>query len=331
MDLTTKYAGLTLRSPIIVGSSGLTYSIKDMKSLEDRGAGALVLKSIFEEEIFFEHRKMMQEVDAFKSNLEFLDYYDYKIKEENISKYMDLIRNAKKQIQIPVIASINCMSSGEWVSFARQFEEAGADALELNVFVMPSDFSRSAQENEKVYFDVIEAVKKEISIPLILKMSYYFSHLGQMILKLSQTGVAAIVLFNRFFSPDIDIKSQTVVSTNVLSTPAELPTSLRWIAIMADRVDCDLAASTGIHDGNAVIKQLLAGASAVQVASAIYNHGAGHIEVMLKTVAEWMESNGYGSLDDFRGNLSQSKSDNPALYERVQFMRYFSDRDSDVY
>jgi dihydroorotate dehydrogenase (fumarate) len=208
-------------------------------------------------------------------------------------------------------------------SFAKQLEEAGADALELNMFFLPSEFDRTSEEKEKAYFQIIEKVQKEVRIPIALKISYYFSNLGPMIQNLSNTGIAGLVLFNRFYSPDFDIEKLEVVSSNVFSNPSDVTISLRWIGIMAERVHCDLAASTGVHDGAALIKQILAGANAVQVVSALYKHGKGHIATMLETLEGWMKKKGFNSLSDFRGKLSQAKSSNPAVYERVQFMKYF--------
>jgi dihydroorotate dehydrogenase (fumarate) len=234
-----------------------------------------------------------------------------------------LIQECKNSVSIPVIASINCVYSHEWTSFARQLEEAGADALELNMFFLPSEFDRSTEEKEKAYFQIIEKILKEVRIPIALKISYYFTNLGPMIQKLSQTGVAGLVLFNRFYSPDFDVDKLEVVSSNVFSTPSDLTISLRWIAIMAERVSCDLAASTGVHDGAALIKQILAGANAVQVVSTFYKNGKGHLPKMLTDLEAWMDKKGFNSLSDFRGKLSQAKSSNPAAYERVQFMKYF--------
>ena len=322
-DLTTSYLGLKLRSPIIAGSSGLSNSVKGVKEFEENGAGAVVLKSIFEEEIVFEYEDVLKEASEEGIDLDQFDYYDYQIKGEKIKKYTDLIAESKSSVSIPVIASINCVYSHEWTSFAKQLQDAGADALELNMFFLPSEFNRTTEEKEKAYFQIIEKIKKAVSIPIALKISYYFSNLGPMIQQLSETGIDGLVLFNRFYSPDIDIDKLEVVSSNVFSNPSDLHLSLRWIAIMAERVSCDLAASTGVHDGNAVIKQLLAGANAIQVVSSVYKNGKGQIKTMLSILEEWMAKKGFNSLDDFRGKMSQAKSSNPAAYERVQFMRYF--------
>jgi dihydroorotate dehydrogenase (fumarate) len=323
VDLSTEYLGMKLKNPVIAGSSGLTNSVKSIKELEENGAGAVVLKSIFEEEIAFEYEDILKEAESKGYNLDQFDYYDYKIKEDNIDKYTTLINESKKNVSIPVIASVNCVYSHEWLAFASQLEKAGADALELNMFFLPSDFERTSEEKEKAYFQIIEQVQKAVNLPIALKISYYFSNLGPMIQKLSNTGISGLVLFNRFFSPDFDIDKFEVKSSNVFSAPSDLSISLRWIAIMAARVNCDLAASTGVHDGVALIKQLLAGADAVQVASTLYENGKGRIGEMLKTLEEWMAGKGYGSLSDFKGKMSQAKSSNPAAYERVQFMKYF--------
>ena len=324
MDISTRYLGLDLRSPIVAGSSGMTDSVKKIQPLEKHGAGAVVLKSIFEEEIVFEHEDIMKEAESAGVNLDQFDYFDFHLRGRKLNQYIDLIKGAKAAVSIPIIASINCVYSHEWISFAEQIQEAGADAIELNMFFLPSDFSRSGREQEIMYFKVIEKLVETVSIPVALKISHYFSNLGRMIQRLSKTGVSGLVLFNRFFSPDIDIDTLTVKPSFVFSSPEELAISLRWIAIMANKVDCDLAASTGVHDGGALIKQLLAGAKAVQVASCLYKHGAARIRDMHETLSTWMKKHDYTSLSDFRGKMSQEQASDPAAYERVQFMKYFS-------
>jgi dihydroorotate dehydrogenase (fumarate) len=323
VDLSTQYLGMKLKNPVIAGSSGLTNSVKSIQELEKNGAAAVVLKSIFEEEIAFEYDDILKEASEEGVNLDQFDYYDFHIKGEKLDRYTTLLEESKKAVSIPVIASINCVYSHEWTSFAKQLQTAGADALELNMFFLPTEFGRTSEEKEKAYFQIIEKVQKEVTIPIALKISYYFSNLGPMIQRLSETGIAGLVLFNRFYSPDIDIDKMEIVSSNVFSSPSDLSISLRWIAIMAERVNCDLAASTGVHDGEALIKQILAGADAVQVASTLYKNGKSRIAEMLKTLEEWMLDKGYGRLEDFRGKMSQAKSSDPAAYERVQFMKYF--------
>jgi dihydroorotate dehydrogenase (fumarate) len=321
-DLSTEYLGLVLKNPIIAGSSGLTGSVERVKDLEANGAGAVVLKSIFEEEIALEHRDVLEQVAAQGYDVDAYEYYDHQIRGDKLRAYIDLVTGCKKSVSIPVIASVNCMYSYEWASFARELESAGADALELNMFFMPSDLTRSSADQEQAYLDTIAKVQQQVSIPIALKMSYHFTSLGRTIIELSKSGVAGLVLFNRFYSPDFDIDKFRVVSRNILSTPAELGVSLRWVAMMSGRVGCDLAASTGIHDGQAVVKQLLAGAKAVQIVSTLYKNGTAHIQSMLQEVDTWMTQQGFYGLEQFRGKMSQTESDNPAIYERVQFMRY---------
>ncbi len=324
-DLTTSYMGLKLRNPIIAASSGLTNSVEDIKEFEENGAGAVVLKSIFEEEIRRELEKDLSSMNM--ENFlypETMDYYDNYAEDDTLTNYLRLIREAKQAVNIPIIASINCVTAEKWPYYAETLQDAGADALELNVFVMPSDFEKTSEENEKVYFDIVKEVKKHVKIPVSLKISFYSSSLGAFIQKLSNTGINGLVLFNRFYSPDIDINNFDMLSTNVTSSPSELPISLRWIGIMHNRVGCDLVASTGIHDGAAIIKQILAGANAVQIASAFYKNGKGIIKNMLGDLSTWMEKNSFKSLNDFRGKMSQDKAQNPAAYERMQFMKYFS-------
>jgi dihydroorotate dehydrogenase (fumarate) len=323
MDITTTYLGLTLPSPLIAGSSGLTASVDKIAAMAQHGAGAVVLKSIFEEEIYFEQEDIVREAEADGVSLDQFDYYDFHLKAQKLDRYVTLIKDAKQAVDIPVIASINCVYSHEWTTFARRVEAAGADALELNMFFLPSDFERTAREQEEAYFKTIEKLLATVSIPVALKISYYFSNLGPMIQRLSRTGVAGLVLFNRFFSPDIDIDTFKVKPSFVFSSPAELAVSLRWIAIMAQKVDCDLAASTGVHGGSALIKQLLAGARAVQTVSSLYKNGPAHVGTMIERLKSWMEKHGFASLDEFRGRMSQEAASNPAVYERSQFMRYF--------
>ncbi|MFP4542772.1 MAG: dihydroorotate dehydrogenase-like protein [Candidatus Kapaibacterium sp.] len=329
-DLTTKYMGLELKNPIIAGSSGMTDSVQNIRELERQGAAAVVIKSLFEEEIIMELNKTTYQTQRPGTLYpEIFDFFDLSEVEDTVTRYLRLIEDAKKEVEIPVIASVNCVTAREWTTFSKRFEEAGADALELNVFILPSDLNRSGEENEKVYFDVIEKVKNEVSIPVSLKISYYFSNLAQMIKKLSETGIDGLVLFNRFYSPDFDITNPNnikIVPANIFSTPEELSTSLRWIAIMSQRSGCDLCASTGIHDGTAVIKQIIAGAQAVQVASTLYKNSKHRIQTMLDEVKSWMREHEYNSLNEFRGIMSQEKSADPAAFERAQFMKHFSEK-----
>jgi dihydroorotate dehydrogenase (fumarate) len=323
-NLSTSYMGFNLKNPIIVGSSGLTNSVENIIEIEKNGAAAVVLKSLFEEQINHLINKTMHSGEDNFSYPEADDYISNYTKQNDVEIYLNLIKDAKAAVQIPVIASINCVSSTDWISFATKMQDAGADGLELNIFILPSDPKRDAAQNEAIYFDIIEKVKKQVTIPVAIKISSYFSGFANMALKLSWTGINGMVLFNRFFSPDIDIDNFKVTATNVFSHPEELATSLRWVAMLSSRLHCDIAASTGIHDGPAVIKQLLAGAKAVQIASVLYKSGFGQIGVMLKDLETWMDKHNFGKLDDFVGKMSIKEIDNPAAYERVQFMKHFA-------
>jgi len=339
-DFSTTFMGLSLRNPIIAGSSGLMNNLDYLKQLDNSGVGAVVLKSIFEEQIRIESEHFLDSDSAkakeWKSILLDIEqqndyYYDEALtyirqfaKEHTLDRYLTLISEAKKSLSVPVIASINCVSQYHWSYFAKRIEEAGADALELNVYVLPSDIGRSSAENEQVYFDIVEQVMKGISIPVSLKIGYYFSSLVQTVTKLSQTGISALTLFNRPYHPDIDIEQLKLSSNHIYSNPDEYIQTLRWVAILSGRVQCDIAASTGIHDYTSVVKQLLAGASAVQIASALYAGGPEAISQLLNGTGEWMQRHNFQTIDQFKGMFRQDKIENPAALERVQFMRFFS-------
>jgi dihydroorotate dehydrogenase (fumarate) len=324
VDLKTRYMGLEFKNPIIVGSSGLTNSVENIIEIEKNGAAAVVLKSLFEEQISFEINKAMPQDQYNNAYPEAADYISNYSKDSAVDTYINLIKEAKKAVNIPIIASINCVSSNEWITFASKIQEAGADGLELNIFILPSDPRQTGADNEKAYLDIIQKVQEVVSIPIAIKLSSYFSGLAKTALSLSWTGIAGMVLFNRFFSPDIDIDTFEIKPTNIFSTAAELATSLRWVAMLSSRLHCDIAASTGIHDGSAVIKQLLAGAKAVQISSVLYKNGFGEIKTMLADLEKWMAKHEFKTLNNFVGKMSIKESDNPAAYERVQFMKYFS-------
>lgn len=325
-SLITHYMGLELRNPIIVGSSGLTSSLENVKELEKNGAGAVVLKSLFEEQIRYEINKTMNQASSSSESYypEAQDYISNYSRAFHIDNYLKLISDCKKAVSIPVIASINCVTADEWTSFSKRIEAVGADALELNIFILPADPNFSGEQNEKVYFDIIDQVKKQVSIPIALKISYHFSGLAKTALKLSWAGAKGMVLFNRFYSPDINVDNLKVIPSYVFSTPDEISISLRWVAMLSDRLYCDIAASTGVHDGKGLVKQLLAGAKAVQIASTLYKNGFERIGEMLQYLEGWMEKHGYKTTSDFIGQLSLKKAENPAAWERVQFMKHFA-------
>jgi dihydroorotate dehydrogenase (fumarate) len=322
IDLSTKYMGFDLKNPIIAASSGMTDTVDKVKNLEVNGIGAVVLKSLFEEQI-------MMEIDAaMASNIynnygDADDYISYYTRKYNVDNYLRLIEDSKEQVDIPVIASLNSFSIGQWVNFAERIESAGADALELNMFILPGDQKFSGQEIEEIYFDVINSIRKNTSLPIALKLSTYFSGMADSLIKMSREDISAMVLFNRFYSPDVDLEREEIVSSRIFSLPEENSNCIRWIGMISDKVQCDIAASTGIMNGNDVLKNLMVGAKAVQVASTLYKNTAKHIEVMLQQMEQWMHHKGYKSLDEIIGKLSYRKIEKPMIYERVQFMKYF--------
>ncbi|MEX2444720.1 MAG: dihydroorotate dehydrogenase-like protein [Alkalispirochaeta sp.] len=325
VDIRSSYMGLPLTSPVIAASCGITGSVENIRRLEAAGAGAVVLKSLFEEEIVAEmdgsRVRMERPGFAFPETAEMEGYID---EDGGMTTYLKLVSDAKEQVKIPVIASVNCFSAGRWTSFAELVERAGADALELNVFLMPSDVhATDSRVFEQTYFDIVQAVQDQVQIPVAIKVSYHFTLLARTLKALSETGVAGLVLFNRFFNPDFDLDSLEIIPANVLSSPELLHLSLRWVAILRGQVSVDIAASTGVHDGEAVIKQILAGANAVQVASVLYRSGIETIGAMNDRLREWMGDHGYARIEDFRGRLSQAQVADPAAFDRVQFVRNY--------
>ncbi|MBN2564910.1 MAG: dihydroorotate dehydrogenase-like protein [Candidatus Eisenbacteria bacterium] len=320
-NLTTRYMGLELENPVIVGSSGLTSTVDRVKECDAAGAGAVVLKSIFEEQITAEVQRIRDASGTSYWHPEAEEYIREYGRHHAAEAYIDLIKACKDAVSIPVIASIHCVSAGGWTEFAHKVEHAGADALELNVYVLPSDPRRDGRENEQVYFDVVDSVRSVSKIPLALKIGPSFSSISNMCIALGASDIQALVLFNRFHQFDFDIENMKMVAAPHLSSPEEMTLPLRWISILAGRVDCDLAATTGVHDGAAVVKQLLAGANAVQVCSSLYKHGIAHVGTIIEELLEWMDRHGRSSVDEFRGKMSQDASSDPASYERVQFMK----------
>lgn len=326
-DLSTEYMGLTLKNPIIAASSGLTGTLEGILSMEKHGAGAVVLKSIFEEEILMEANQQVKEAEKnpmiYSELSETLDYIDLHVREDNLYKFLQLIGEAKKATSIPIIGSINCVSNEDWIHFTQKMEEAGADALELNIFLNPADFSN--KEFEKAYFRIIEKVLARVNIPVAIKVSKYFTRMGLSLKALSETGISGMVMFNRFYSPDIDIDKMTLSAARMFSSREEQHETLRWMAIMSRRVHCDLAASTGVHKGEDAIKMLLAGATVVQLASTLYLNGPEQINRILAKIIKWMTDKEFDSLEQFRGKVAEAYGEDPSAFERMQFMKHFSE------
>ncbi|MBN1952917.1 MAG: dihydroorotate dehydrogenase-like protein [Bacteroidales bacterium] len=326
IDITTNYLGLKLKNPFIAGSCGLTSKIEDIVKLEQVGAAAIVLRSIFEEEILFEAGQTLAEArknrPIFDYMSEGLDNLEAFAKGGRQDKYLQLIADSKSRTGIPIIASINCVSDSEWISFTERIQTAGADAIELNISMNPMDNSNA--EKEKTIISIIKKVQKVVKIPLAIKISDRYSNLSETILKLSKTGISGMVLFNRFFSPDIDIYNCKLVQGRMHSGETEYLKPLRWIALMSNKVDnVSLAASSGVHDANTAIKMILAGADAVQLVSSLYLNGKDYLTRMLSDLEEWMMEKGFFSVQQFKGKACYQQSYDPKIFERVQFMKYY--------
>jgi len=258
MNTATKYMGFQLKNPIIAGSSGLTNSVENIIEFEKHGAAAVILKSLFEEQINLHYHEKLSEFKMESTYPEAEEYISHHTRVKDVEDYLELIRGAKKAVSIPVIASLNCVSASEWTFFAKEIELAGADGIELNVFILPSDTNLLCGQVEEMYLDIVNDVMKKVSIPVSIKVSSYFSGMARSMLRYSFSGIKGIVLFNRFYSTDIDIENLKTTPANLYSSPNEIFHPLRWIALLSDRIYCDIAASTGIHDGEALVKALRA-------------------------------------------------------------------------
>jgi dihydroorotate dehydrogenase (fumarate) len=324
IDLSTSYMGLKLKNPIIAASSGLTDSVEKVVNLAKEGIGAVVLKSLFEEQILMEVNSLKMN-NMFNSYTEAENYISYYTREHNVNEYLKLIEESKKAVDIPIIASINCVSAGEWIQFAKKIESAGADAIELNMFILPSDPRMKGVDIENIYFEIISQLKNLISIPIAVKLSPYFSGMADTMVKLSDTGIGALVMFNRFYNPDIDLMSEKLTISRIFSVPEENTNNLRWIGLLSGKLNCDISSTTGIDSGQAVLKNILAGAGTVQIASVLYKHSIKYISEILEQINTWMISKNYSNINTLRGKLSASNIKHPVIYERAQFMKYYSE------
>ena len=343
-DLSTRYMGLELRNPLVVASSTLTGTLAGIRKCADAGAGAIVLKSLFEEQIAAEAGALSRYADD-AGHGEAADYLQGYAMELGPREYLKLVKEAKKGVDVPIIPSLNCISPGRWGEYARQLESAGADAIELNVALMPTHAKKEGREVEEVYYSILQEVKSRVNIPIAMKLGPYFSSFAAFADKLSRDmeeapgfsvgwcgpstahgkivwrGADALVLFNRFYQLDIDIEKMALVAGNPFSSSGEIHYPLRWISLLAGKVDCDLAAATGIHDGRDAIKQLLAGATVVQLCSTLYKNGTARIGEILEQIRSWMGAHDFSSLKDFRGRLSQGRSGRPESHERLQYIK----------
>lgn len=323
VDLRTRYLGLELKNPLVVSASPLCGTISTLQRIEEAGAAAAVLPSLFEEQIVHEEMAAYEYYeDPSHSFREALTYFpEIESYNSGTTSYLQLVEAAKSAVSIPIIGSLNGASRGGWVRYARQIQEAGADALELNIYFVASDAYDTAEGVESRYIDIVHAVREEISIPLAVKIGPYFSSLPNMARRFAKVGANGLVLFNRFLQPDIDLETLEVTPNLALSTSDEVRLPLRWIAILRGQVDLSLAATTGVHTAKDVVKLLLAGADVTMTASSLFKKGPSHLRGLIDGAQAWMEQNEYSSVEQLKGSLSQQNSPNPEAFERANYVK----------
>ncbi len=344
IDLTTRYMGLELKNPLVVSSCSLTGTVRGVEKCAAAGAGAIVLKSMFEEDIVAATAELLRSADS-SGHTEAVEYLQGYGRSLGPREYLQLVRDAKKAVEVPIIASVNCITEERWAEYSKQLAAAGADGLEINIGFLPNAADLKSAEVEERYERILYAVRSQVDLPVALKIGPYISSFARLADRLGNDRVAgpaftvgwcgpgaqektvtwrgadALVLFNRFYLFDIDVDQMLVTGGNPYSTAEEIHVPMRWISLLYGRVSCDLAATTGVHDGRDMAKQLLAGATAVQVCSTLYRNGLGQIGVILAQLTEWMQTHGFERPIDFRGRLSQSRSERPADYERLQYIK----------
>jgi dihydroorotate dehydrogenase (fumarate) len=323
MNLSTNYLGLPLKNPLIASSSPLTLDVGNIRKLEDCGAAAVVLPSIFEEQIEEEMVLIERFANAGADSFaEALSYFpSAAVYPAGPDHYLDIIRQARQAVDIPVIASLNGVTSAGWIEYARLAEKAGAHAIELNVFFIPADVFEHGRDVEQRYVDVLAAVKDVVNIPVAMKLSPYFSAIGNFVTELDRAGADGFVLFNRFYQPDINLVRLQLQRDLALSTPAEIRLPLLWIAVLSGQIRASLAATTGVDSPDEVIKYLLAGANAVMTTSALLRHGISHMKVLLDGLKQWMDARGFDNIRDARGIMSQRRIKDPTAFERANYMQ----------
>ena len=324
MDISTTYLGLNLRSPLVVGACGpLTEDISHLRRMEDAGAGAIVLHSLFEEQL----QKDRTELDFYltqgaESYAESLSYFPHPpLFHVSAEAYYEHIQAAKRLVDIPIIGSLNGSTLGGWTTAAQQIEAAGADALELNIYAVPTDLARTSEQIEQAYLEIVRAVTYTVNIPVAVKLSPYFANLGNFAYRLSKTGVDGLVLFNRFYQPDIDIEELEIAPHVLLSTPQDLRLPLRWIAILYNSLPLDLAGSGGVYRATDAIKLLMAGANIALMVSALLRHGIEHIQTVEQSMRHWLEVHEYDSIEQLQGSMSQINCPDPTAFERAQYLK----------
>lgn len=326
VDLSTQYLGLNLRTPLVVSASPLSEEIATIKHMEDAGASAVVLYSLFEEQIVHDQLELHHHLThATDSHAEATSYFpEPKVFHVGPEGYLKHIQKAKEAVDIPIIASLNGSSLGGWTKFAKQIEQAGADALELNIYYIPADMNLSASEVEQTYIDILKAVKSAVKIPVAVKLSPFFSNMANMAKRLDEAGADGLVLFNRFYQPDVDLELLEVRRHVLLSTPQAQRLPLRWVGLLYGHIKADIAATSGIHNAEDALKMLMVGANVTMMASILIRNGVDHLKRMERELHQWLVEHEYNSIRQLRGSMSQLKSDNPGAFERAQYVRAVS-------
>lgn len=325
MNTKTKYLGLELKSPIIVGSCGLTADVDKMVQMEQAGAGAVVLKSVFEEQIIHDIKRnthMFAPTDNYGDSYEYIAMH---VADDSLEKHFSMIRDAKSKLSIPVIGSINCFSYENWLNYAKRFEEAGCDALELNMAILPYETSLSADDVERTYTQIINTIRKSVAIPVSIKVGNYFTDMAKSLQQISWMGIQGVTMFNKSVQVDIDIDSETMKNASYLSVHEDMYNTLRWMALMSKKMRCDISASTGVYTADDVVKMLLAGAKSVQVVSCLYKNGIDTLKELNAGLQAWMQKKGYENIAAFNGKLAVQPSDKASVAMRTQFMKYFAE------
>lgn len=323
IDLTTRYLGLALESPLVCSSSPMMQELDNLRRMEDAGASAVVLHSLFEEQITLESQDLDRNLfHGTESYAEALSYFpDMASFEIGPEAYLEHVRKAKEALAIPVVASLNGISTGGWVGWAKRIEAAGADAIELNTYFMPTDLEVSGSQLEEMYLELVRDVKASVKIPVAVKLSPFFSSIPNFCASLDMLGVDGLVMFNRFYQPDFDLERLEVVPRLTLSSPNELLMRLHWVAVLAGRVKADMAVTGGVHGATDVIKSMMAGAKVAMMTSALLEHGIDHLRTVRHELVEWLEANEYPSIALMQGSLSQRKVAEPAAFERANYMK----------
>lgn len=323
MNLKTNYLGLELRNPIIASAGPLTHEVEQMQRLEDAGIGAVVMPSLFEEQLRLDAETLDHYLEhGGESFAEALSYFpNLNNYNAGTDEYLETVYRAKRALRVPLIASLNGFSAGGWISFARELERAGADALELNIYFLPTNPDVSGSEIEQVYIDIVRQVKEQVTIPVAVKLSPYFSSIANMAKRLTQAGANGLVLFNRFYQPDIDLENLEVVPNLKLSTPVESRLPMRWIAILYGHIRASLASTSGVHTPEDALKMIMVGADAVMMCSALLMHGPNYVSEMLRGMQQWMEEHEYESIAMMKGSMSHRHCSEPAAFERANYIR----------